>query len=183
MLLIQGSGPTDRNGNQLPFVRTDLLAQLATDLTARGYVTLRYDKRGMKAGRLTLPRDPVELKNFVAWSNFVGDARYALNYLAQNPNVDPKRIYVIGHSEGGLITLDLVQDRTLPIKGAVILATPARPAQVLVREQVSNLMREQGAGAAQIATTLAAMARLDNAIFATGNVPEDVPRELGPLYE
>src|SRR5688572_26599533 len=49
LLLLQGSGPTDRDGNQLPMIRTDLLKQLADALSEIGVATLRFDKRGMHA--------------------------------------------------------------------------------------------------------------------------------------
>ena len=45
ILLIPGSGPTDRNGNQPPALVTDLLKQLADVLTKSGFTTLRFDKR------------------------------------------------------------------------------------------------------------------------------------------
>src|SRR5436309_15501621 len=43
VLLLSGSGPTDRNGNQLPQIVTDLLKQIAERLAADGYASLRFD--------------------------------------------------------------------------------------------------------------------------------------------
>src|SRR5438067_1649273 len=56
VLLIQGSGPTDRDGNQPPNLQTDLLRQLANILAGAGIASLRYDKRGMYANRDALPK-------------------------------------------------------------------------------------------------------------------------------
>src|SRR3546814_6556905 len=57
VLLLQGSGPTDRDGNQPPALRTDLLRQIADLLAARGIASLRYDKRGMYANAASLPAE------------------------------------------------------------------------------------------------------------------------------
>lgn len=92
LLLLAGSGPVDRDetaeGHRLFLV-------LADALTRRGFVVLRYDKRG--AGKST--------GDFRASTiaDFTGDARAALAWLRSRPEVDPQRIGVIGHSEGGAI--------------------------------------------------------------------------------
>src|SRR5581483_6115473 len=57
LVLVAGSGPTDRDGNQRPAIVTDLLKQFATALAKRGIATLRYDKRGMHANRAQLPKE------------------------------------------------------------------------------------------------------------------------------
>src|SRR5262249_19105836 len=74
VVLVAGSGPTDRDGNNpLAPVRIDLLKQVAELLAGAGIATLRYDKRGI--GQSTpRPRGGLEeQERFVAWDNFVGD--------------------------------------------------------------------------------------------------------------
>ena len=56
VLLLSGSGPTDRNGNQPPTIITDLLKQVADGLAEQGIVSLRFDKRGVNQAQI--PRDP-----------------------------------------------------------------------------------------------------------------------------
>src|SRR3954469_5394580 len=72
VVLVAGSGPTDRNGNQPPLLWTGLLKQSADILADAGIASLRYDKRGLRrsGGR---PKDPAELARFVAWENFSAD--------------------------------------------------------------------------------------------------------------
>src|SRR5438128_1431465 len=77
LLLIQGSGPTDRNGNQPPTLISDLLRQIAEALAAAGIASLRYDKRGMFANRSSLPSGQAALASFFSWPAIVGDAREA----------------------------------------------------------------------------------------------------------
>lgn len=101
-LLIGGSGPTDRDGNQPPAVTPDTEKVVADLLARQGIITLRYDKYfSGKTG--PGPRDPasepvdVDLKQ--------ADAAYQL--LAREPDVDPATLLVVGHSEGGMIALYL----------------------------------------------------------------------------
>lgn len=182
MLLLQGSGPTDRDGNQLPEVRTNLLRQIARNLAEEGIASLRFDKRGMSANAKELPQDPVALRDFVAWENFVGDAELAYRWLAAESSIDGERVGVAGHSEGGLIALHLAQrGRSFP-KALVLLSTPGRPMGAVLADQLSGLMERQGASAAQAAELLDEDKRIRTAILSTGVVPDDVPPALQPLY-
>lgn len=182
MLLLQGSGPTDRDGNQLPDVRTNLLRQIARNLAEEGIATLRFDKRGMHANARDLPQNPVALRDFMAWENFVGDAELAYRWLAADPSIDSERVGVAGHSEGGLIALDMVQRNRNAPKALVLLSTPGRPFGAVVADQLTGLMERQGASAAQKAEILAEDKRIRSAILATGDIPEDVPPGLQPIY-
>jgi uncharacterized protein len=111
MLLIAGSGPTDRNGNSalLPGPIGTLQA-IAGWLSADGVASLRYDKLGSGqtglgpyAGRLAA----------IGVVPFEQEAAAALRFLARQPGVDPARLGVIGHSEGALFAL-LLADGTDP---------------------------------------------------------------------
>lgn len=103
LLLLAGSGPVDRDetaeGHRLFLV-------LADALTRQGFVVLRYDKRG--AGKST--------GDFRASTitDFTGDARAAIAWLRSRPEVDPDRIGVIGHSEGGAIAALLATGNDAP---------------------------------------------------------------------
>src|SRR5688500_18112657 len=74
VVLVAGSGPTDRNGNQPPLLWTGLLKQLADVLADAGIASLRYDKRGQyRSGKP--PKDPAALARFVAWEHFIAEDR------------------------------------------------------------------------------------------------------------
>src|ERR1700733_14331833 len=88
LVLLAGSGPTDRDGNQPPGLITDLLKQIADGLAEKGVVTLRFDKRGMYANRAEKPKDTGKFGEFFSWENFVGDAESAYRFLRQQPEVD-----------------------------------------------------------------------------------------------
>lgn len=182
MLLIAGSGPTDRDGNQLPHLRSDLLRLTAEVLAACGIASLRYDKRGVGAGAERLPREPDALAAFVRWDRFVGDAAAALAFLRSQDGVDGERVGVLGHSEGGLIGLDLAAGSGAPPAALVLAATPGRPIAAVLRDQLARLARSQGAAEPMIAALLdendAILARL----AAGQGYPPAVSPGLAGLY-
>jgi dienelactone hydrolase len=113
VIIVAGSGPTDRNGNQLGGeFTTNLYSQLADQLAQQGIASLRYDQRAVGASS-SFPRPqnpnqptPAEIKalqDFFDWDNYVGDARDTLRELQQQPEIDPARTALIGHSEGSNI--------------------------------------------------------------------------------
>ena len=185
LLLLQGSGPTDRDGNQPPHLRTDLLRQIAEYLAMQGIATLRYDKRGMHANNAALPTDPAAFSAFFRWENFVGDAASAFRFLTEHPGIDGKRSGILGHSEGGVIALaasGLLRATGIGPAVLVLAATPGRPLEAVVTEQLERALAEQKATPAQARAVMAANKRVSAAILAEGKVPADTPRSLAPLY-
>lgn len=95
VLIIPGSGPTDRNGNQ-PMMNNNALKLLAQGLFERGIATFRYDKR-------VIPL--IKQGNFqeqdVRFNDFVDDARLVLNYFRNSTAFD--KIFIAGHSQGSLV--------------------------------------------------------------------------------
>ncbi len=182
MLLLQGSGPVDRDGNQPPSFRTDLLPQVAEILAGQGIATLRFDKRGMYANRATMPKQAEELPAFFSWEAFVGDARAAFAFLAAHPAVAPDRVGVLGHSEGGLLALELGQGGSSRPKLLVLAAAAGRPLGDVIHDQLEALLERQHATPEQRKFFLDADARIRAEILATGKVPLDVPAGLAALY-
>jgi hypothetical protein len=78
VVIIAGSGPTDRNGNSLMGIRPNSYAQLAWRLAERGIASLRYDKRGMPGTKGTFDMTKMTLDDFAA------DARAAAESLAHD---------------------------------------------------------------------------------------------------
>jgi uncharacterized protein len=95
VLLISGSGPTDRDGNQ-PRLPNDSLRQLAAALAANGVATLRYDKRGVGASRAAGPAE-----SDLRFDQYVDDAAGWLASLKADPRFS--LVAVAGHSEGAHI--------------------------------------------------------------------------------
>lgn len=102
-LLLPGSGPTDRDGNQ-PQLAPNTLADLAGLLGTRRVLTLRFDKYGSgRTGAGAYAGRPGDLD----YPAFVRQARAALRLLARQPEADPGRLLAVGHSEGAMTALVL----------------------------------------------------------------------------
>ncbi|GAB4453412.1 MAG: hypothetical protein OHK0029_06180 [Armatimonadaceae bacterium] len=146
VLLLPGSGNPDRNGNVPPLIQTDLLKQIAERLAKEGIASLRFDKRSVQVYAAKWPRKPEEISDFFRWENFTGDALAAYRFLAQQPQVDSRQVGIAGHSEGGLIALQLAHDLAgKPDQPAAVglLATAGRNLGVVIREQLAFQLPRQ----------------------------------------
>ncbi len=109
VLLLAGSGPTDRNGDSALLPGSiGTLRHLADVLERRGFASLRYDKLG--SGVTGLGPYEVEDVADLGFSTFIDAASAALDFLGSRRGVNADRLYVVGHSEGALIALTLAQD-------------------------------------------------------------------------
>jgi hypothetical protein len=95
-LLIAGSGPTDRDGNNPAGGNNDSLKRLAIGLAERGIASLRYDKRGVAASRAVAPREEQ-----LSVEAYVADAVAWGQLLKADPRFS--QLILLGHSEGALI--------------------------------------------------------------------------------
>ena len=121
VLLIHGSGAVDQNEtlamNAKPFW------QIAQYLSERGFAVLRFDKRGVGANNTILDTN--------VWGNattddLIQDSKKALNVLIQQPEMDPKRISIIGHSEGTLYAPRLAIDNSTNVKNIILMGVLAQ---------------------------------------------------------
>lgn len=101
-LLLPGSGPTDRDGNQPPASTPNTLAQVAGALDSDRVATLRFDKYGTGRTGLGAYRDRPEALDHPA---FVRQAKAAYESLRDQPETDPHALMVVGHSEGAMTAL------------------------------------------------------------------------------
>lgn len=139
-LLIAGSGPTDRDGNNplLP-APLDNIRRLAEALAARGVATLRYDKRGV--GASVYPGLSEEVLRF---EHLVDDAVALAARLASEERVT--RVTLVGHSEGALIAALAAEDAQA--QGVVSIAGAGRRASALMRKQIEGHLPADIAGPA-----------------------------------
>lgn len=126
VLILPGSGPTDRNGNG-PGLSTDAYLLLARGLAAEGIASLRIDKRGIAASAAAGPKE-----DDLRFSTYVEDAAAWAAYLGRQPRVS--RVIVLGHSEGALVG-SIVAQRP-GIAGFVSLAGVGAPAADILRRQL-----------------------------------------------
>jgi fermentation-respiration switch protein FrsA (DUF1100 family) len=130
-VLVHGSGPQDRNqtiGPNRPF------SDLAGGLAGRGIAVLRYDKRTK-----VHPQKCVAMANsFTVWEETIEDALLAAQVLKRTPKINSKRIYIIGHSLGGML-IPRLSTHDKELAGFVVMAGPARPIEDGILEQMEYL--------------------------------------------
>lgn len=135
VVLVHGSGPNDRDesiGGNKPF------KDLAIGLANQGIVVLRYDKR-----TLMYQKRIGEDQNLTVLEETILDAGYAMDFLAQHPKVNPKRIYIIGHSLGATLAPRIAKNHH-KAAGIILLAAAARPLEDLVVMQSEYLAQADG---------------------------------------
>lgn len=127
VLIIAGSGPTDRNGNG-PVVQTDTYRKLAEGFAIAGIRSLR-DKRGIGESRALVTRE-----EDVVFSDFVSDAVVAIRNLSARPDVSS--VVIVGHSEGALI--GLLALTKVDADGLVLLTATGRSMRAILQDQLKN---------------------------------------------
>ncbi|QSW90551.1 alpha/beta hydrolase [Flavobacterium endoglycinae] len=130
-LLIAGSGPTDRNGNN-PMMKNNSLKMLAEALAQNGIASLRYDKRGIGESK---PAATAE--SSLVFENYTEDAKSWINFLKQDKRFT--QLIIIGHSEGSLIGM------IASAKAAkfISIAGAGESADKLLKNQISSKSNKQ----------------------------------------
>jgi len=126
VVLVSGSGPADRDEvvSGIP-----IFGQLADAIADEGFVVLRYDKRGIgqSGGR----------PEAAALADYADDARAAVRFLSDRRNVDPKRIALVGYSEGGSVAM-FTGAREKRVAALVLIATIGVTGAEAVLDQVRH---------------------------------------------
>lgn len=128
VLIIAGSGPTDRNGNN-PMMTNNSLKMLAESLATSGIASVRYDKRGIGE---SVAAGAVEID--LRFDDYVADASKWIAYLYDDVRFD--RVIVIGHSEGSLI--GMIATQKSENTGFISIAGPGEPADLLLKRQLNT---------------------------------------------
>ena len=117
-LILPGSGPTDRDGNQLPLLHSDVYRLLAEALAAEGVTTLRIDKRGIGGSF----GDP----NAVSLDLYAQDTAGWIAALRAATGADC--VWLLGHSEGAIIAMHAAEsDNAYMAASFATYVDPSRP--------------------------------------------------------
>lgn len=175
MLIIPGSGPTDRDGNNPLGVKAATYRLLAEGLAAAGIGTVRIDKRGLLASSAAVADG-----NAVTIDDYVADVGAWIDVIRKQTGAPC--VWLLGHSEGGLIALAAAQK--LPnICGLVLVSAAGRPLGEVLRTQ----LRANPANAPILSQAMAAIAtleagrRVDTAGMHPGLLPLFAPQVQGFL--
>lgn len=167
VLIIPGSGPTDRDGNSPLGVAGGPYRQLADALAAKGIATLRIDKRGMFGSKAAVA-DP----NAATTGGYADDVQ-AWSTAARD-KTRRKCIWLLGHSEGGLVALVAAQ-QPKGLCGVILLSAVGRSMATVLREQ----LKANPLNAPILAPALGAI----DALEAGKRVPQaTLPAPIQPLF-
>ncbi len=140
VVLISGSGPNARD--EVVFGHKPFLL-LADTLTRRGIAVLRYDKRGIgqSTGSYTL----------ATTADFAADAQAAVTYLTTQGKINPHKIGLLGHSEGGMIAPMVASRHPSETAFIVLMAAPGMGGEKLLLAQSALIGKAEGATPAEVA--------------------------------
>ena len=164
VILLSGSGVGDRDG-LVQGVPT--LAQLAGAIADAGVLAVRYDKRGFgqSGGRA----------ESATIQDYAEDVRAVVRWLLQRKDIDPKRIAVVGHSEGAWVAL-LAAAREKRISAVASIAGPATTGAELVLEQQQRALDQMKLTPEERDKKVALQKQIQSAVM-TGKGWELVPQE------
>ncbi len=167
-ILISGSGPQNRDEALLGHRPFHVLADY---MTRQGIAVLRYDDRGIaeSTGDFTTATSV----------DFAEDASAAVDFLKGRSEVDPERIGLVGHSEGGLIAPVVAVDRD-DLGYIVLMAGPGVTGEEILYEQGAVILRAGGADEERIASNRATQEAMFE--IAMSDVPLDEVREKLRAY-
>jgi dienelactone hydrolase len=136
VVLVHGSGPNDRDEtifNNKPF------RDLAEGLASQGIAVLRYDKRSKVYGEQMQGLS----EGKTVQEGVIDDALAALDLLRGTPEIDPQRIYLLGHSLGAMLA-PRIATQANDLAGAIIMAGPTRPLEDIIVDQMTYLTQLAG---------------------------------------
>jgi len=142
LVLVHGSGPNDRNetlGPNKPF------QDMAWGLASHNIAVLRYEKRTRVYGTRIVAEKAVAA-SFTVKEETIDDALDAVRLLQKTDRIDKKRIFVLGHSLGGMLIPRIAEaGKDLDIAGFIIMAGLTRPLEDAYMKQISYILSLDGA--------------------------------------
>ncbi|WP_396333698.1 alpha/beta hydrolase [Burkholderia anthina] len=165
VLIVPGSGPTDRNGNGPIGLQASTYRMLADGLLSKGIASVRIDKRGMYGSASAIPD-----ANDVTLGDYAADVRAWVT--AIRTQTGASCVWVLGHSEGGLVALSAAQQAD-GMCGLILVSTAGRPLGQVLRQQ----LRSNPANAPILANAMAILESLEagKTVDASGIDPALMP--------
>jgi len=133
VILHQGSGPTDRNGNQEDY-ESNSLKYIADVLAAQGIASLRYDIRGIGESKAAM-----EDVSDMTFDIYVNDLKEWIQLMGKDKRFT--KIIVAGHSEGSLIGM-IASQNNKKVNAFISIAGAGRPADAIIKDQLSKAPEE-----------------------------------------
>lgn len=165
VILLSGFGANDRDGY---VVGIPVMGQLAGALAEAGFLTVRYDKRGygQSGGR----------SESASLTDYADDARTVMRWLAERPDVDPRRIALVGDSDGAWVAL-MAAARERRFAAVASIGAPASTGAELVLELQKRTLDEMDLAPAERARREALQKQIIAAVQSEKGLTE-LPRDI-----
>jgi len=168
VILISGSGPTDRDET---VAGIPVFGHIARDLVAAGFAVVRYDKRGVgQSGGRT---------ESATIADYAEDARMVLLWTEKQKGIDKDRIALVGHSEGALVAMLLAGRERGKVAALALIAGPSTSGNDVVLEQQKLVLSKMPIDDAQRAEKILLQQKINQAVIkgtGWGEIPEAARR-------
>lgn len=170
VLIIAGSGPTDRNGNSGSGLITNTYYMLARALEKEGIASLRYDKQGIGGSRYQDP-ELYKQEDRLRLADYIADAEALTDYLKERGF---RKIILAGHSEGSLVAL-VAATESPDVAAVISLAGAGYPIDEILQFQLTRELISYNPGL--ILNVQSILSRLKQ-----GKTTEDIPAILQGIF-
>lgn len=154
VIIFGDASPADRDGIPVGSSEHYLYRDLAVLLAGKGLAVLRFDPRCTGAS---------ECRPHSSFDDFILDGEAVVKYMRQRPDIDPQRLAIFGHGEGGLqaiVAASHDEGGKDQLAGVVLAATAGRFGHRVIRDQVRVILADQGRSKEEIAAYVARMDQL-----------------------
>ncbi|PKP29760.1 MAG: alpha/beta hydrolase [Bacteroidetes bacterium HGW-Bacteroidetes-17] len=134
ILIIAGSGPTDRDCNSAMGLKTNAFKMMAKEFAANGISTLRFDKRGIAESKAAM-KSEADLR----FDDYINDVVEWIALLKTDPRFS--RIIILGHSEGSLI--GMIAAEQTKIAAYISISGAGRAIDEVLKEQLASKLPPQ----------------------------------------
>lgn len=155
-LIVGEMATTTRDEIAVGTVAHPVYRDLAVSLANGGVVSLRFDRRCRGAS---------ECKAIGSYDDYIDDIHGALRFLQAQPEVDPARIVLIGHGEGGYLATSLIAQRDDLKTGLIVIGMSGRTIGKMLRDEFTGRMTEAGRPPAEINAVLRKTERITRALL------------------
>jgi uncharacterized protein len=179
VILVHGSGPQDRDETIGP---NKIFRDLAWGLASQDIAVLRYEKRTLKyASQFT----PEQIAKITVQEEVIDDALAAIQFLQQREEIDPKRVFILGHSLGGFLAPRIGQQDP-ELAGIIIMAGITRSLEDTILDQFTYLYSLAGTMTKQqekdLESLKAKVDRVKDPSLTEKTSPQDLPLGVSAAY-
>lgn len=134
VIILVEAGPTDKDGS---YEENKPYKDLAWGLASKGIAVFRYEKRSNNYG-IYMAKDKAAYEKFTPREDLIDDLYRIIDSLKYLPDVDPSRMYVLGHGQGGMLAPLVAKERD-EIKGIIMMGANAKRTQEMMIDQYKYL--------------------------------------------